>query len=649
MKKSTALKILSILTLYGLMPKAFNMELNKLDKKAYEQKELLQTMHNVNQHETNGEESEIDTINNLQKTIILELHDDQNQSIAEIEIPSSFLKDASMIINNINDIEELNNDEKIVVPISTISISFSEFALLQSLIKELNKQESLNSPQDSLEKTVNSLITINNPSAIIAFYTIANYLGHEPLVTLLVKKLQESITQLILENKWSPAFTFIKNNISLPELRHHLVATLITLPEIKNWLSTLNQQIADIIIPYPHFSTFVSSSYWLCATFKEIEKTKSTINIWNLNNIIEKPSVIITNYRQSLSLIFSMAISPRDPLLVMGLKEGTFELYDIQTGKLHNQWHSPLNETIYSVYFSPSGKLLAGRLTNTITLWDIQNPQTIILEKTIDIQEFKTNCLAISPDDKILALGSENNNIYLWDIEKKELIQTLKGHTGKITSLIFSPKKNVLASASSDTTIKLWDLETGQATFTLDGDSTTRKPINKQGLQQQISSYSSTLDFSSNGKFLVSGFSDFMNREHDSKCQKGWNRQIKIWNIETGTLAKTISIDKPHNIFSVSISLDGTKVAYIAQKKNTDTNGKLKIIDIGLKDLKRALHNIPLESALILWYFALQRQKNEIIALPKGAEYHIQQLPIDIQNYFTNYLQLQRNGTLTKK
>jgi WD40 repeat protein len=43
-----------------------------------------------------------------------------------------------------------------------------------------------------------------------------------------------------------------------------------------------------------------------------------------------------------------------------------------------------------------------------------------------------------------------------------ELQQTLKGHSNLVESVAFSPNSRLLASGSFDCTIKLWDPTTGE-------------------------------------------------------------------------------------------------------------------------------------------------------------------------------------------
>ena len=118
---------------------------------------------------------------------------------------------------------------------------------------------------------------------------------------------------------------------------------------------------------------------------------------------------------------------------------------------------------IRAIAFSPRGDIIAGGLPWEIRLWDAITYDI----RTAILLPRECQCpyaLAFTPCGQYLASGSwwagtEKVSIRLWDITTCENIHTFWGHPTDVQDLAFSPDGMLLASGSADGTILLWDME----------------------------------------------------------------------------------------------------------------------------------------------------------------------------------------------
>jgi len=81
------------------------------------------------------------------------------------------------------------------------------------------------------------------------------------------------------------------------------------------------------------------------------------------------------------------------------------------------------------------------------------------------MKERNVSSWTFSQDGNLLASGSRDGIITLWNASSGTEIKTIKGHTGSVWSVAFSPDNNTLASGSDDGTVRLWDVPSGELKY----------------------------------------------------------------------------------------------------------------------------------------------------------------------------------------
>ena len=217
---------------------------------------------------------------------------------------------------------------------------------------------------------------------------------------------------------------------------------------------------------------------------------------------------------------------------------------------------------VAALAFSPDGFLLAiGSCESAVKLFQVATGDR---ERTLFGYPLGVDCLSISPDGNVLAIGAPDGNIDLWQLENGKFLGKM-ALKGRVTSIAFSPDGQILASGSDrsliDTVfaisptqtgseqsaggaIKLWDAKTGHLKQLLCESET---PVN-------------TLAISPDGTKIASGHRD---------------GTIKIWQLGDGRL---LHILRGHTdaVYTIAIALVSPSVTSTKAPANSAINSSIK-------------------------------------------------------------------------
>ena len=163
------------------------------------------------------------------------------------------------------------------------------------------------------------------------------------------------------------------------------------------------------------------------------------------------------------------------------------------------------------------------------------------LKATLSGHKSYIRSVAFSPDGSILASGSNDGKIKLWNASSGNELNTLTGHETAVQSVAFSPDSRTLASIDDNHFIKLWDTSTGNEIKTLT-------------LEGQVIKEGDSVAFSPDGRLLAT---EGCGSERGGACPMGL---VILLDISTGAVVKSF---KGHTtwIFDVAFSPDGKLLA----------------------------------------------------------------------------------------
>lgn len=262
----------------------------------------------------------------------------------------------------------------------------------------------------------------------------------------------------------------------------------------------------------------------------------STIGIWNLEH-----GELLRRIHAHQAQVGSVALSDDGSTILSGSWDGAIRTWDINTGERLLSFHVPADNDGYTpavmfVDFVPGMNLIVAVATHdrhsaaTHRISLIHTFDAATGEQVGEVLEFDAmiSSSRLSPDGRTIALGMQNGQIKLRDIESGVTVYTLDGHSGDVFSLAYSPGGAAIVAGDREGNLSVWDTETLEMKRMLKGHESA---IN-------------TIEFAHDGQGFYTG---------------SWDKALKYWDIET---FESVSRPESHNgwLSDIALSPDGRTI-----------------------------------------------------------------------------------------
>jgi WD40 repeat protein len=134
---------------------------------------------------------------------------------------------------------------------------------------------------------------------------------------------------------------------------------------------------------------------------------------------------------------------------------GRVLIWEVATGKLLRRLQGP-PPPISAGVISPHHLAIGAQQENVVRLYDLQSGR----ESQLMGHKGRVRGLAFTPDGTMLASGSVDGTIRLWNTANGQTLAILPGHMEETSDVAFSPDGRTLASVNLRLSVKLWHIAT---------------------------------------------------------------------------------------------------------------------------------------------------------------------------------------------
>ncbi|KAG6967422.1 hypothetical protein JG688_00006331 [Phytophthora aleatoria] len=179
------------------------------------------------------------------------------------------------------------------------------------------------------------------------------------------------------------------------------------------------------------------------------------VRLWDVRN--GRTVAIIGAHQEP---VVSVQFHPTDgSLLVTGGYDGLVRVWDVASRQCLRSIITEPAAPVGSARFTPNGRyVLSSTLDGTVRLWDYIRDICVRTYSGHINRKFSMQCAFLEQQwnkQSVVACGSEDNRIFMWDVGTQEVASVLTGHDHPVLALAAHPTRPLMVSGSNRD-IKMW-------------------------------------------------------------------------------------------------------------------------------------------------------------------------------------------------
>jgi WD40 repeat protein len=186
-----------------------------------------------------------------------------------------------------------------------------------------------------------------------------------------------------------------------------------------------------------------------------------TVRVWDLKNLAaDKTLEPLAGYtaHAGASNFMTALITPDGRRVVSAGDDGKIIVWDLETRSILHRFEERVDNQRAIITLSPdpeAGLLAAGLQNGTFKIWDLQ---TGAMLAKLEGHAIGPRSPVFSPDGKLLATAGKDSKIMIWNVQSGTREALLEGHSHWLRLLKFSPDGRLLFSAGVfDNTVNVWE------------------------------------------------------------------------------------------------------------------------------------------------------------------------------------------------